>query len=182
MPQIATERLFMRPYRASEHHLVHALLADPRVTFWRRHPISAEETRAIFEGKLGLQRQGLGWWAVFLNDQVGPDGAPVFVGQVILQPLEGTDKIEIGWLFLPEHWGRGYASEAARAMLTHGFETLPLDQLVALVLPENQRSLGVIHKLGFKEGLETIHAGLPHRYFVCERRQPEAAASSTRSA
>ncbi len=168
MPQIATKRLYMRPYRKSEHHLMHALIADPRVTFWRKHPISVEETRAIFEKKLGLQEQGLGWWAVFLNDQVGPDGAPVFVGQVILQPLERSDEIEIGWHFVPEFWGNGYASEAARALLVHAFAQMELERVVALSLPENDRSIGVIHRLGLKEGPETIHAETPHRYFVCD--------------
>ena len=176
MPQIATERLYMRPYRAGEHHLMHQLIADPRVTFWRKHPMSAEETQALFEKKLGLQQQDLGWWAVFLNDQVGPDGRPVFVGQVLLQPLDGTDEFEIGWHFAPEYWGQGYATEAARALLAHGFATLPLDRVVALALPENQRSIGVIHRLGFKEGAETIHAGVRHRYFVLERQSHDAGA------
>ena len=79
MPQIATERLYMRPYRVSEHHLMHALIADPRVTFWRKPPMPAAETRAIFNAKLALVERGLGWWAVFLNDQLGAHGAPIKV-------------------------------------------------------------------------------------------------------
>lgn len=174
MGQIVTERLFMRLYRGGEYHLMRSLIADPRVTFWRSHPMGEEELLAIFEEKTALAESGLGCWAVFLTSHVARDGTPVFAGQVILQPLEGTDEIEIGWHFVPEHWGHGYAREAASALVAHAWGELGLERLCAVVLPENPRSLGVIHRLGMKEGPGRIHAGRPHRYFVIERPKQDA--------
>jgi len=182
MAQIVTRRLIMRPYRAGEHGLMRAVIADPRVTFWHRHPMSEAESRAILEAKLALAPRGLGAFAVFLGDRVGPDGAPVFVGQVLLQPLAGSGEIEIGWHFAPEHWGNGYASEAAAALLAHAFDGLGLARVVAVVLPDNQRSLGVIHSLAMTEARMRIHAGRRHRYFVAERHEHQAGSSPLRAA
>lgn len=171
MPQLVTDRLMLRPYRAGEAELAHRLLGDPRVTFWRQHPVALEETQARLEATRALAPRGLGWWAAFLNDAVEPEGTPVFVGQIILQPLEGSGEIEIGWHVLPEYRGRGYASEAAWAVLDHAFGALALARVVAAALPDNARSLGVIHRLGFRPAGEIIHAGRPHRYFVIERHE-----------
>ena len=59
-----------------------------------------------------------------------------------------TPCVEIGWRLSPEHWGRGYATEAARAALVFGFETLQLDEIVSFTVPENLRSRRVMEKIG----------------------------------
>ena len=59
-----------------------------------------------------------------------------------------TPCVEIGWRLMKEHWGNGYASEAAAACLRFGFENLKLQEIVAFTVPLNKRSIGVMEKIG----------------------------------
>ena len=61
-----------------------------------------------------------------------------------------TPCVEIGWRVASEYWNRGYASEAARAVLAFGFETLQLEEIVSFTVPGNFRSRRVMEKIGMK--------------------------------
>jgi ribosomal-protein-alanine N-acetyltransferase len=58
--------------------------------------------------------------------------------------------VEVGWRLAAEHWGHGYASEAARAALVFGFEKVGLSQIVSFTVPQNQRSRRVMEKIGMR--------------------------------
>ena len=72
------------------------------------------------------------------------------VGTVLLKPLPDSDKIEVGWHVARDCWGRGYATEAGRAALMHGFDNLGLDTIYAIVDPENTPSIRVTERLGMR--------------------------------
>jgi len=80
------------------------------------------------------------------------------VGTVILQPLETSGLIEVGWHLARKFWGQGYATEAGRACMQYGFDELKLDQIVAVVNPANARSLAVTKRLNM------AHEGRRHFY------------------
>jgi ribosomal-protein-alanine N-acetyltransferase len=78
------------------------------------------------------------------------------------QHLEGGPEIEVGYRFLKDHRGRGYATEAAAASIAFGFDELGLDRIVAVALPENTASRRVLEKCGLTEiGLTHVY-GLDH--------------------
>jgi [ribosomal protein S5]-alanine N-acetyltransferase len=86
---------------------------------------------------------GLGFWAV-TERQTG-----AIVGGVTLKPLEEVGpEIEVGWHLQRNAWGHGYATEAARGALRHGFESLKLPRIVAVIRPRNSRSRRVARRLG----------------------------------
>lgn len=93
------------------------------------------------------------------------DGA--FVGMVGLArlKLEGLPRpcVEVGWRLARPFWRQGYASEAARAWLGHGFGTMDLDEIVAITVPANTASLKVMRRLGMREQPERAfpHPNLP---------------------
>lgn len=88
---------------------------------------------------------GLGYWSVFALDE--PDH---FLGWVFLYPHgRPGDEVDIGWRFNTSAWGKGYATEAARAILTHAFAALQLPRIMVEIAPNNPRSLRVAEKLGF---------------------------------
>ena len=87
----------------------------------------------------------------------------------MLQPLENTFHIEIGYHLLPAHWGKGYATEAARLILAFGFEILGLPRIHAVVLPRNRPSLRIVDKLGFTQKGTLLHVKLVHRNYRLER-------------
>jgi len=92
------------------------------------------------------------------------------VGEAGLKPFEdGGRDVEIGYAFGPASWGRGYATEAGRAILNEAFGPLGLERIVAVTSEENSRSQRVLAKLGFiLVGRRDVYEGnLP--YFVLER-------------
>ena len=70
------------------------------------------------------------------------------IGSAGLQPLDGTDEIEVGYSMIREFWGKGIGTEAARAWLDHGFSRVDLDRIVAVAHTENWASRRIMEKLG----------------------------------
>ena len=90
-----------------------------------------------------FEREGFGLWAV---EVVG--GAPFIGFTGIARVPFRPEWIEVGWRLAREHWGQGYAPEAARAALAWGFANLPVDEIVAMTVPSNVKSQRVMAKLG----------------------------------
>ena len=96
----------------------------------------------------GFEGRGYGLWAV----QVRATGA--LAGFTGLQdvPFEAhfTPAVEVGWRLARPAWGKGYATEAAKAALTFGFADLRLPEIVAMIVPANRRSRAVAERLGMR--------------------------------
>jgi len=81
------------------------------------------------------------------------------IGFCGLQPLADTGHVEIGWWLARSHWGRGLATEAARAVLRDGFERAGLARIVAIAQPQNRASIRVMEKLGMQYEKPMKHKG-----------------------
>jgi RimJ/RimL family protein N-acetyltransferase len=168
MTEIETDRLTLRPYLPGEAPLIHRLIGDSRVFFWRSEPGTLKEAEDRLAKSLANHLgTGLGLWAVFLKGRA--DDKSTFLGQVFLQNLDDSELIEIGYQFIPDAWGNGYATEAARALIDHGFRTLQLDRIVAVALPDNKPSLRVLQRLGLPYIEDRMHADLEHKFFALTR-------------
>ena len=99
------------------------------------------------------------------------------IGRAIVRHLDvdGVDEVEVGYGFMPEYWGRGLATEVARACIRIGRDRLGLDSLVAITRPVNVASQRVMVNAGLVYDREIIHAGVPHLLF----RTPTPAAQET---
>jgi RimJ/RimL family protein N-acetyltransferase len=144
---LRTERLLLRPWRAADHAPFAELNADPAVMEYFPSTLTRPESDALAERiALDIQWRGYGLWAVEL-----PDETP-FIGFVGLSATEAdmpfAQTIEVGWRLARAYWGRGLASEAARAALAYGFDELELDEIVALTAVGNVRSRRVMERLG----------------------------------
>ncbi|MBF2034223.1 MAG: GNAT family N-acetyltransferase [Leptolyngbyaceae cyanobacterium T60_A2020_046] len=138
-----------------------AIYGDPAVTRWLGNG-GRDESLAAVRSQLERYRDraqnGLGCWAVVEQQ------AHCVIGTVLLVPLPsaaGTPSghIEIGWHFRPASWGHGFATEAAQAVLAYGFEVLRLPAIYAVAWPDNQRSMGVMQRLGMTD------QGLSRNYY-----------------
>ena len=89
------------------------------------------------------------------------------IGRAIVRHLdvEGVDEVEVGYGFMPAYWGRGLATEIARACIRIGRDQLGLDSLVAITRPANVASQRVMVKAGLVYDRDIIHAGVPHVLF-----------------
>ncbi len=98
---------------------------------------------------------GPGIFACELLDEPGqPIGFVGFAPPTFLPEL--LPVYEVGWRFLPDHWGEGYATEAAVGALTWAFEADLFDRVVACIQPGNRRSVAVAERLGLAASHRTV--------------------------
>ena len=146
MADLHTERLLLRHWRDADREPFARMNADPAVM--EHFPAlltRAESDAAVGWIEAGFADRGYGLWAAELR------ATGEFIGFIGLSVptfhAHFTPCVEIGWRLAPDYWGQGYATEAARASLKFGFETLRLDEIVSLTVPDNVRSRRVMERL-----------------------------------
>lgn len=108
-----------------------------------------------------IQETGMGWAAVTLKETGEPIG---FAGLAAVRfKADFAPAVEIGWRLAPERWGKGYATEAAEALLAHGFQELDLSQIVSFAVCNNRRSIAIMKRIGMTAdpSLDFDHPGVP---------------------
>jgi RimJ/RimL family protein N-acetyltransferase len=152
---IETARLSIRLPTAADAETYLRIYADPDVTRWLGGTPAASLAEQLerFEHRRTMQRElGFTMWAVE-EKETGE-----VIGSAGLFPVEGTGPdVEVGYHFAKDRWGRGYATEAARACIEYGFEEAGLDRIVGLVAPENMASERVLQKCGMTLEGEARH-------------------------
>ncbi|HZB48615.1 MAG TPA: GNAT family N-acetyltransferase [Mycobacteriales bacterium] len=141
---LRTPRLRLRRYRADDLPKYAQLNAQPQVAEMLGGPLSREESDSIAEWAMELwDRHRVGLLAV----ERLADGE--FLGMCGLHRLsDRPDDIEVGWRLAYQHWGHGYATEAATAWLDYGFDVLGLPRVISTTDEANVRSLAVMRRLG----------------------------------
>ncbi len=145
--RITTDRLLLRRWTDADREPFAALNADPVVRRWFPGLMTREESDAQIDRiEAHFDEHGFGLWAVEPNDGAGCIG---FIGLAIPAfDAPFTPCVEIGWRLAAAHWGRGYATEGARAALAIGFERLGLDEIVSFTVPANRPSWRVMERIG----------------------------------
>lgn len=153
---LSTARLRLRPWRESDFEPFAVMNADALVMEHLSGLKSREESDAMAARIMAkLESRGWGLWAV---EVVG--GAP-FIGftGLAVPDFEAhfTPCTEVGWRLARDAWGRGYATEAAKAALAFGFDALGLAQIVSFTALTNKRSAAVMERLGMRRDGEFDH-------------------------
>lgn len=145
---LETPRLVLRRFAAGDEPFVLQLVNEP--SFLRfigdRGVRNLDDARAYIEnGPLAsYARFGFGLWLTQLRD----DGTPI--GMCGLLKRDTLEDVDIGFAFLPAHWAKGYAHEAAAAVMDHGRRVLGIPRIVAIVSPDNADSIRLLGKLGLR--------------------------------
>ena len=160
-PSVETERLLLRPWRPAEDlDALAAINADPAVMRWvaPNRPLRREETADFLDRVIRhWDEHGFGLWALVPRLEAGA-GCIGFAGLAIPSFLPAVlPTVEVGWRLGSAWWGRGLATEAARASVEFGFERLGLRSIVSIVDARNERSLRVAEKLGMRPGPDRLH-------------------------
>ena len=166
MPEIETLRLRFRILRPADLESLQLILSDPEVM---KHlgaepgtTLSTEETKDILEKMIEFwSRHGFGRWAV-LNK--ADDKLIGLCGYRLLDSIP-----ELFYLFAKENWGRGLATEAAKAMVRYGFEELGFERIMAATRHANIGSIRVLTKIGMRYDKEISHSGVHALCYVCTR-------------
>jgi RimJ/RimL family protein N-acetyltransferase len=158
-----TERLWLRRWSAAQHtHALADVNRDPRVMRYLGGPLTdAETAEASQRYEDHWDAHGFGLWAATEKASGHTMG---FIG--LWHPLwhpELSSEVEVGWRLRRAAWGRGLATEGARAALRAGFDELGLQEIISIVDPENAASMAVTRKLGMTLRGSGVHpqTGLP---------------------
>lgn len=160
---IETERLLIRPFTLEDIEPSYAMNLDAEVSKYTADGgvvSKAEIERRIIENVFGdYEKHGFGRLAVELK------GENKFIGFTGLKYLEDLKEVDLGYRFMKAYWGKGIATESARASVKLGFETLRLNKLIAMALPENTSSIRVLEKLNFSFEKDIIEGNQQARLY-----------------
>src|SRR3954454_15938034 len=160
--ELTTERLVLRQWRPEDVEPFVAMNADPHVMEYFPATMSRAESELFFARmEVAWDRDGFGLWAV----ERRLDGAWLGMTGLAAPTLEAgfTPCIEVGWRYPVSSWGHGYATEAARAAVAFGFETLELAEILSWTTVANSRSRAVMERLGMTHDPadDFLHPRLP---------------------
>ncbi|MFP3848655.1 GNAT family N-acetyltransferase [Pseudomonas sp. W5-01] len=127
-----------------------AIYSDPQTQLFNPSgPMTDEaQAQAMLEGWIEhWQAHGYGWWAIARKD--APEHIIGF-GGIGLHDFMGEQRVNLGYRFAVEAWGRGFATEMGLAALEHGFSTLRLDEVLGYVRPTHAASIRVLEKIGMQ--------------------------------
>lgn len=141
---IETERLILRRWRHGDEIIAAPIYAKPDVMRYIPTGTWDDElaTRIIARMRVLEAAQGFGFYPVLLKE------SGTIIGHAGLGYLEAKTEIELAYVLDVQYWRRGLATEAARAILAHGFATIGLERIVAVAFPANLRSVGVMKRCG----------------------------------
>jgi [ribosomal protein S5]-alanine N-acetyltransferase len=155
---LATERLIIREFEAADLDGLATVYGDPAVLWWEPEPFSRERTAEALARILERSRDdGIAEYAICLkaSGELIGDCGPVY------REIDGRRLPELGWDLRSDTWGHGYATEAARAVLTHAADR-GLRRVYSLITPDNVRSQGVARRLGMSMERRLVWAERPH--------------------
>ena len=144
IPILTTTRLTLRAFTEEDIDPLQRILSEEGILryFPRTDPPARDRVERLIAHQLKhWEEHGYGWWAV------EPRWEKQLIGWSGLQFLPETEEVEVGYLLDQAFWGKGLATEAAQACLQYGFESFDVENIVAIVHPENITSQRVIEKL-----------------------------------
>jgi len=159
---IETDRLLFRRFTEDDAPLLYDLNLDPEVIRYTHDPLTdVGHARKVLKEVILPQYilYGHGRWAVHLRSGLE------FIGWCGLKYLTETNGVDLGYRFKKNFWGNGYATEAARACIEYGFDTLKLHRIVGRALPANLASIKVLEKCGMKYLHEETVYGYLHKTY-----------------
>jgi [ribosomal protein S5]-alanine N-acetyltransferase len=138
---IETERLIIRDFQEEDWRELFAYTSNPRVMEYIPEGVFKEEDARKFVKE---NRESARNYPVIVKENKR------LAGHIVFHPYFGTHTYEIGWVMNPKFHNMGIASEAAYAVLKHGFEQMGLHRIIATCQPENIASFRVMEKIGMR--------------------------------
>jgi ribosomal-protein-alanine N-acetyltransferase len=144
---IETDRLLLRRWRDADREPFAPMNRDPVVMEFFPSLLSRSDSDALVDRiEAHFAEHGFGLWAAELRETgefIGYVGLAVPRFTAVFTPC-----VEIGWRLALAHWGKGFATEGARAVVRHAFDVIGLAEIVSFTVPANLRSRRVLDKLG----------------------------------
>ncbi|HET9181884.1 MAG TPA: GNAT family N-acetyltransferase [Candidatus Angelobacter sp.] len=160
---LETERLLLREVEPTDTDALLQVLGDPIAMQYYPAPFSRSDVEDwIRRNRARYRDSGFGLWAILLK------GSGELMGDCgfFVRDVEGDFDFELGWHVRRDLWGRGYATEAARACIDCAFSRFGAERVIALIRPENLSSCRVAEKNGMRCERIIFWRGYNHRVYV----------------
>lgn len=145
IPTLRTDRCALVPLRTEDAAQLNRIYQDESILRYfpaSPSPLAERAGRFVASQQRHWEKYGYGHWGIL------PDGEKEIAGWVGLQYLPELNQTEVAYLLTRSFWGKGLATECARASISFGFETFPLEEIIGLVDPNNLASRRVLEKCG----------------------------------
>lgn len=164
---LQTNRLLLRELTPGDAKNMYLLNLDPEVIRYTGDgPFASEpEARLFLENYDQYEKYGMGRWAVIRKSD------ETFLGWCGLKYSPDAGECDIGFRFFRKHWGQGYATEAAKACLEYGFDTLNLPTIVGRAMCDNLASVRVLEKIGLRYHCDVDFEGQPGVVYSLDKQQ-----------
>lgn len=185
MNSLRTERLVIRNWEERDRDLFFRINSDDAVMRFFPFRRDREQSDRFFdEIRADVAADDIGFAAVEIVDTGACIG---FCGlyRPRFEPFASQGSVEIGWRLAPEFWGKGYVTEAAKALLRTGFEDIGLEEIISFAVWNNIRSTAVMQRIGMRrdESRDFDHPSVPdshphlkrHAFYVLSRDEWRAA-------
>lgn len=168
MQILETPRLTLREFHPEDVDALSLILSDPETMRFYLKPFDRHGTEEwITRNRQRYTKDGHGSWAMILKasgELMGDCG-------LVVQEIDGANEIEIAYHVRRDHWGQGFATEAARACRDYGFAHLPVERLVSIIRTGNLASRRVAEKNGLTIWKEVTRVNLPYLVYSIRRKQ-----------
>lgn len=147
---LSSARLIYRPPEPDDLDRLFAIYSDPQTQLFNPSgPMTDEAQAAVMLGRWieHWQTHGYGWWAIARKE--APDHIIGF-GGIGLHDFMGVQRVNLGYRFAVEAWGKGFATEMGKAALDYGFSSLNLKEVYGYVRPNHVASIRVLEKIGMQ--------------------------------
>lgn len=163
---VETERLMLRYLTLDDVDAIFAVVGDAETMKFYPQKFSREDAqRWVTRNQERYRADGCGLYAVVLKSKgeiIGDCG-------VLKQEIEGELLLEVGYHFRRDHWGHGYATEAAQGCMTYAFRHLGAEKVISLILAENLPSRRVAERNGMTVERQVQFHDLPHLMYAMRR-------------
>ncbi len=160
---LETSRLWLRRIRGDDLEAMFAVFGDPVAMEHYPAPWTREDLAAgIARVQRRYEEDGYGLWLAVRKDT----GEAIGDCGLMKQDLPGGPEVEVGYHFRRDQWGHGYATEAARGCMKHGFQTTGAGRLISLIRPANIPSRRVAERNGMRVTEQIVWRELPHLVYA----------------
>lgn len=166
MTPLETERLVIRNWEDRDRDLFHEINSDDEVMRFFPFRRTREMADAFLDHLRGEIAQDTFGFAALELKETGETIGFAGLHRTDLEPIFPSGEIEIGWRLARRFWSKGYASEAASALLRHGFAAMGLERIVCYAVRDNHRSTAVMRRIGMRRVPERDfdHPGVPETH------------------
>lgn len=163
---LETERLLLREMTQDDFNDLREILQDPCVMYAYEHDYTDEDVQVWLDRQITrYEKYGFGLWALVLKET----GEMIGQAGLTMQPYNGGEIPEVGYLLKKKYWHSGYAHEAAESTRNYAFNELKMAKVYSIIKWNNEASKKVAESIGMEKEKEFIHEcngiDMPHYLF-----------------